>query len=361
MEISLCIDAFIEEITVWSKNSLFIYPMILSLLSALIFWLVFLYFPNEIRKRKIRPVIELDILNIRNSIFSIFDSIMMSSKNGPSFFQNEIRSGLLSRDDIWLGLQNKCLNESYLYDHKIHLQLLIIGDLIYKNSKHINYLIDKVFNFSQFVCSDEILLLEKIREELRKYDYGEQECRKNAEIKIKNRTYYPASPNLHYRINNFVALYDLFIELQNMVISKSNYIDRGAAIYNVQFLYGAEEYNKCKSRIKKYERLFPIDSGIFKNYSALCEFKLGNKERYYNDINSIYKDRPYKGSLSSSREFLNHLLDDNKAIEILSKYHSKEEIQQLAATVAQEKLQRENYIKSNMALSKYFHDKRLEA
>lgn len=356
MESLFCFD-IVDEIIAWSKGSVFIYPLTLSLLSALIFWLVFSYLPNERRKRKLRPVIDLDIINIRNKLFSIFDGIMRHSENNPSYFQEEIRSGLLSRDDIQLGLQNKCLNESYLYDKNVSHKLLSTGELLYRYSKQINYLIDKVFNFSHFVHADEILHLEKIREEIRKYDYGDKEITKSAETRVGSNIFYPVVPNLHYRIENFVNLYGLFVELQRMILSNSKYIDRGVVISNVQYYYGIGDYSRCKSYINKYEDMYPNDRGLFRNYAALCEFKRGNKEKYYAEINSIYKDRPYSGSLVSSRGFLDHLMGDNKAIEILSKYHSKEEIDKFIKIVNQEKLERDNFIKSNKLLSEYFSKK----
>jgi hypothetical protein len=100
----------VQEISNWSKNSIFIYPLILSLISALIFWITFSHIPNRNRRKKLRPVLELDVFQVYNSLFSLFDLIMRHSENSPSNYQNNIRGGLLTQTDIELGLQNKCLN-----------------------------------------------------------------------------------------------------------------------------------------------------------------------------------------------------------------------------------------------------------
>src|SRR3990167_8103048 len=190
------------DIDTWLKNSLFLYPLTLSLFSALIFWLVFSHAPNLIRRNKIRPLVEMDINSVRGELFSIFDCIMSHEEYSPSHFQSEIRSGHLSDHDIMLGLQNKCLNGHYLYNESINNRMLIVGEKIGRHANAIDRLVDKAFNFSQFVNADEIILLERIRENVRRYDFGDEEIKKSPATKIGDRVFRPVTPNISYRRKN---------------------------------------------------------------------------------------------------------------------------------------------------------------
>ena len=116
------IQLILSKLSDWSISSNFIYPVLLSLISALIFWITFSYYPEKKREKKIRPIVELDLLNIYKSLFSIFDTIMRHQENSPSDYQSVIRSGALSFNDIKLGIQNKCLNSNYLYDENVSPQ-----------------------------------------------------------------------------------------------------------------------------------------------------------------------------------------------------------------------------------------------
>ena len=138
----------------------------------MIFWITFSYIPNRNRRKKLRPVLELDVFQVYNSLFSLFDLIMRHRENSPSNYQNNIRGGLLTQTDIELGLQNKCLNESYLFDTNINKHLMVIGEEIFERSNNIDQLINKILNLSQYATAEEIILLEQIRQKIRKYDFG---------------------------------------------------------------------------------------------------------------------------------------------------------------------------------------------
>jgi hypothetical protein len=293
----------IQELNCWAKNSIFFYPLLLSIISALIFWLVFSYLPRNNRKRKLRPVIEVDLLYVYTSLFHIFDLIMMHHKNSPSYFQDKIRGNKLTKNNIKLGLQNKCLNENYLFDSNVNKYLIPIGEEIYENSNKIDLLISKIFNFSQYVSSKEILLLEQIREELKRYDYDEDIASKNAEFIIGGQKLYPLVSIIYYRVDNFFKLYELFTTLQNIVLTKNKFYNRDCILYKIQFYYYSFQFSKCKKIIKLYKKKFPSDNSLYQNYLALCEYHIGNKDMAYNLLNSIYKDQ-VAGSLISSRDFL---------------------------------------------------------
>lgn len=347
----------ITDIAVWAKDSIFLYPLVHSLFSALIFWLVFSFVPNYRRHNKIRPLVELDIINVRSELFALFDCLMRDRKFSPSSFQSVIRSGLLSTEEIELGLQNKCLNEHYLYDADFNSKLLVVGRDIFRHSDAIDRLVDKVLNFSQFVNPDEIILLEKIRENVRRYDFGEKAVEKNPATNIGGSLYRPVVPNISYRKNNFSELYSLYLELQKLIIKHFRYMDRNTAIHNVQYLFGAGKYEECIAYARRYLKFVPNDKMLIWNYIAICLYKIGAKEAAYRELYYIYKDRPYNGSLVSSRYFLEHFINDTKAVEILLKTHSMNELEQLRSLLEQERSQQDGFLQQNRLLFDYFESK----
>ena len=342
---------------IWAKNSIFYYQFFLSIVSAIIFWLVFSYFPEQKKYKSLRPIVELDIYQIYNSLFHFFDLIMSHKNPSPSFFQEKIRGGRLSRSDIKLGLQNKCLNESYLFDPKISDQLMPIGEKIFDSSKKIEQLIDKIFSFNQFSSPQELLLLEKIRQELKKYDYSEQQVKNNAVTIMGSQQLYPSVPVIYYREENFYNLYELFVELQDIVLNKNKYFDRDVFILKIQYLYYSSKYKQCLNHIERHRRLFPDEMNFCQNYYALCEYALGNKNKFYEIIEDLYKDRPHNGGLVYSRSFLKDFIEDEKLINILKKYHTDEEYKYFKATVEKEKEYFDLFVNTNKSLSKYYVEK----
>ncbi|AWY01205.1 hypothetical protein A8139_15475 [Marinomonas primoryensis] len=111
---------WLTSLDAWAEQSNILLPILLpillSVVAAIVFWLVFSYLPERKRRKKLRPIVELALFDAYKKLFSLFDLVMRHSSHSPSFFQSKIRAGNLSEEDIQLGLQNKCLNESYLYD-----------------------------------------------------------------------------------------------------------------------------------------------------------------------------------------------------------------------------------------------------
>lgn len=341
----------------WAKNSIFYYQFFLSIVSAVIFWLVFSYFPEQKKYKSLRPIVELDMYQIYSSLFYLFDLIMSNKYPCPSFYQEKIRGGRLSQSDIKLGLQNKCLNESYLFDPKINTLLMPIGDQIFESSKKIEELIDKIFGFNQFSSPQELLLLEKIRQELKKYDFGEQEVKRNAVSIMGTQQLYPSVPVIYYREENFHSLYELFVELQDIVLNKNKYFDRDIFILKIQYLFYSCQYKQCLKHIERHRNIFPNEMSFYQNYFALCEYALGNKSKFYEIVENLYKDRPHNGGLVYSRNFLKDFIEDEKLVNILKKYHTDEEYEYFKATVEKEKEYFVLFVNTNKSLSKYYMDK----
>ncbi len=202
----------------WAKNSNVLLPILLSIIAAIIFWIIFSYLPDKKRRTKLRPIVELALFEVYTQLFSLFDLAMRDASNSPSFYQPEIRGGRLSQEKIALGLQNKCINHSYLYDPNLQGKLLVVGEELLNLSTEIEELANKVLSFHTFASAEELILLEKIREKLRVYNFNERHVNKSCESIINGVIYRPVNPSISYCSQNFFEIYQLFLNLQLLVL-----------------------------------------------------------------------------------------------------------------------------------------------
>lgn len=346
-----------ENFDDWAKESNVLLPILLSIVAAIIFWLVFSYFPERKRRKKLRPIVELALFDTYKQLFSLFDLIMRHTGNSPSFYQSEIRAGKLSEDDIALGLQNKCLNESYLYNPNVNDALLVVGEEILDRALALDELANKVLNFHTYATAEELVLLEQIREKIRVYHFGERHINKNCGTIINGQLLRPVDPSISYRRGNFYEIYQLFCKLQILVLDHRP-LDRDRFIYKIQSLYYSGQYRLCAKLVQSKEKRFEKDSTLYRNYWALSERGKGRTKAFYRIIEDIYKSRPYGGSLVSSRSTFKELLGDNKLMEILAQFHSSDEISAMRQSVQQDKVHKETFENANQALQKYFMEKR---
>lgn len=351
------IGTFCRNLAKWADASIFVYPLVLSLISALIFWLVFSYWPEHKRRKKLRPIVELCLFECYQCLFSLFDLLMKYQCNSPSFYQNAIRGGTLSDEEIRLGLQNKCLNESYLYDSNVKNQLLIIGDDIYRRSKQIEGYTDKIIGYSAYASAKELILVENIVHELKRYDFGEHNVSKQAATVIGGQTRFPSVPAIYYRSKNFSDLYKQYCSLQELLFGRFGELNRNFVLNKVQYLYYSGQYAKCKRFCGKRRNLSASDARFLQCYSALCERSLGKFSKFYKLLEKLFGARPFEGGLVYSRSWLSSLVNDKKALELLAKFHAKTEIDELLRVVANEEEQKKQFIDQNRKLSVYFSKK----
>jgi hypothetical protein len=189
-----------NDINRTSIYSDWIQPIILSIIAAIIFWYFFSYRPEERRTRQIRKKVDINLFQIYNDLFAIFNMLLRPNSYSPSFEQQKIRSGNLKEEDIFLGLQDKCLNETYCYDKNIVQALKPIGKELHKIYSSIENKIDSIFHFSSCLTPDEILLLEKIRTILNVY--GLDNYDRNAVSVVAGQTLYPVNPSISYMTKN---------------------------------------------------------------------------------------------------------------------------------------------------------------
>ena len=346
-----------ENVDAWAKESNVLLPILLSIVAAVIFWLVFSYIPERKRRNKLRPIVELALFDTYKQLFSLFDLIMRHAGNSPSFYQSEIRAGKLTEDDIALGLQNKCLNESYLYDPNVKKALLVVGEEILDRTLALDELANKVLSFHTYATAEELVLLEQIREKIRVYHFGERHVNKNCGTIINGQVLRPVDPSISYRHGNFYEIYQLFCKLQILVLDHRP-LDRDRFIYKMQSLYYSGQYRLCAKLVQSEGKRFEKDSTLYRNYWALSERGKGRLKEFYKIIEETYKSRPYGGALVSSRSTFKDLLGDNKLMEILAQFHSSEEISAMRQSVQQDKVHKETFENANQALQKYYMEKR---
>lgn len=345
--------AIYSHLDTWTATSTVVFPLLLSLASALVFWLAFSYIPERARRNKLRPVVDHALADAYSLLFSMFDLILGHSKHQPSFYQPDIRSGHLPEEAILLGLRNKCLNESYKYDPVIRDSLLVIGHDLLDKSLALDALASKILGFHTYATAQEILLLEQIRTKIREYDFNAKRVGASCETLIGGLSYRPIDPSLAYRHRNFCELYGLFCTLQ-CVVARTTPKTRDQLIFVLQALYYSGQYKSVRRLVWSAGKWLNGDMTLCNIYLALSERGLGHVQRFYSMIAMIYRSRPYGGSLVASRSLLKDIMDDNELVTILSQSHSAEEVEALMLAVHHERHAKLAFEHANRQLGEYY-------
>ena len=333
-------------------NSKVLFPLLRSLISAYIFWMVFSYYPTYKKKKKLRPIIEYDIYSINYGLFQIFETVFRHQDFSVSYYQSQIRSGKLKEEDFNIALQNKCLNKTYLYPKEVASSYLVIGESLVEQYKKIEELIDKVMNLNEYASSDELILLEQVRKLLKTYSLNEKDVNKSAINIINGQALSPVVSNLGYMRKNMYELYLLYQELQKMIFIDSSYMNRNILINKVQFLYYSGKFKNCKKVIKKGRGKYENTISLFDFYELLCDFKLGKID--YKKVEKVLGKRYYNGSLVSSRSFIKVLKDDPIIFKLIKKYYSEKEVKDCFDTIEKEDKQKDLFLMQNIEISKFF-------
>jgi hypothetical protein len=337
----------------WKINrSKYLLAVVSFLVGSFVTFIIYQYLPDYYRTKSIRPKVEADMYAVYTELFSIFDLIMKSHDRSPSAFQTEIRSGKLTKKDISHGLQNKCANESWLYDKNISKALMIIGDKIDKSTQSIDEHINSMFVFNSYLSSEEVLLFENIRNELRRYGYSSEMSASLATFRIGGKIFRPLNTSLSYRTNNFTALYELFIKLQSTVF-KNSYMNRDLFLYKVLYYFHSEQYDECRSQILKHSEKFKDDALFCTFFKLICEYKL-YRETALPLMNEFFKQKPY---LISYRGLLKFIKDDYAVRNILSIYYTNDDLARLDQILQEEELSKKQFIENAKWLENYYKQK----
>lgn len=329
----------------------FINPVLLSVIAGIIFWLIFSLLPERKRMKKIRPKLDLDMYNVYMNLFFLLDLVMRPNCHSPSDFQQKIKGNKLTKEDLELGLQDKCMNETYLYDSNVSKALIVTGKSMFDRAAEIDLNIEHLYSFSNYLTADEIILLERIRKKLQVYDL--HDFNRSAVSVIGGVELKPVNPSLSYMAQNIYELYLLYIQLQKLVFN-NHYSDRDIFISKVQYYFYTEQFAKCKKKSAEEILKYPKDKHFLEFYSFMSEFKLGKSESAYSMLENLLKEKPH---LVSNRSFLSDFLVDKKVSSLLERFYSEKEISELKEVLKRENMKEKIYVERAQKLKKYYTDK----
>jgi hypothetical protein len=322
-------------------------PIAFSIIAAIIFWFIFNFIPDRKRYLKVRPKVEYNMYSIYKKLFNYIDLTLKHSIYSPSMFQDKIRGELLKKEDFILGLQNKCLNDSYLFDENSS-SFIVIGDSLLNEATKISDEIDKLFNFNNYLCADEILLLEKIRTKLFTYEY-----KGVSQNKIGDKIYTCINPNVAYMADNIFELYKLFIQLQNIIFS-NKYTERDIFLNLVQYYYYSCNYKQCQKQVQMNLEKYQDCKGILQCYDFLCDYMLNRKDEFYKKIENLFKA---KIDLVSNRNFLKPIIKDDRVQELLKQYFTENDLERVSTVIDEEENMKTIYNNQALALKEYYRMK----
>jgi hypothetical protein len=131
------------------------------IIAAIIFWFFFNYYPRQRKYKKLRPKVEFDIYQMHWGLSFYFFYIFKISPWRDVAQQHKIVAGCLTKEEIELWLQDKCLNDTYKYDENKE-KLISIGSDLERIALEYSKRQKDVLNFVDYLSAEEILLLQKI-------------------------------------------------------------------------------------------------------------------------------------------------------------------------------------------------------
>jgi len=321
----------------------------LSLLAAWIFHYVFITLPLNKKRNKLRPIIETDINSIYFNLTITFDLIFRHQERSPSYYQYTMKGGQLIKKDFHIALQNKVTNNNFLLDKNSFPYMMTIGDKLENHLNKINALLQHTISLYDYCSVDEILLLNKLRQQIEKIQLDKTPLF----INYENNKVLPIPYSLESQTNNFYQLYLLYIELITTIIYTHQLPEKSNFQNKIVCFYFSKNYKMCKRTIQDYKRNYPNMDSIFLDlYLAKCELKLNNNQKFKKLISNVLKEKP---ELIGHRYICKEILNLDIVKDLLKKYYSDEEIKKLKETLDQEEVKKDNFENQNKNLYKYFH------
>lgn len=342
-----------------------IYPIAMSITTSIIasfaFFLIVYYFPEKKRKSKLRQKTDYEFNAIKNKLSSLFDGIMRRSLHSNSDYQSIINSGKLTLDDLKIGLQNKCINESYkefkLYN-EISPYLVSIYEPLETTKSTVNELINRLLILSQYLSTYEILFLEKIRAHLTT-QYPFNNLKRLPDTKIGIVTYYDMNTTLYNSAGAFFELYKLYVELKYHVYFKNSYSDWGVDISRIGYLYHSKQYRLARKYISKAKKEHAKFINLLDMYLFQTLYKEGNNKNAYKLLIDIL-NRKDRLQLVYQRTSLKDFVEDKQVERICIENCSQKEYDEMLKVIKSEKQNHLKFIETSMYLKSFFETKKNE-
>lgn len=314
-------------------------PIGLSIFSGFVFWALFQLIPLHIRKSKLRPKIEDDLLYINNTIGHLIDLAMKHAESTTSMFGKEITNYELTLDDLHMGLMNKSLNKSYLVD--VFSDNIVIGELIYKQTKTINTKIDRIFYFNDQLSADEILVLEKIHQALYKYHFSDFN-RPYVDTRDGGR-FVPADPSLSYLRYFFFEICQLKKELEKILIS-SRAKNKSILFIKLSYLKNNNQFKKAIKILEKEIKNTNDDSTHLRWILFSILYLADRKNSFV-----LLKELLSSSNIISYRSYLRDCFEDSKVSEFIKLNTNPEEYEKFIQNEELEESIKQSIIKRNTA------------
>jgi len=335
----------------------FLSSVFFSLVAAIVFWPVFNAIPNYIRRRKIRPKVEFDVYEFYRKLFQFIEVPLRYNMHTSSPLQKEIFSGKISKECFEIWLQDKCLNESYLYD-EMKERYQCIGDRLEEISLDVCGKVKDIYTFTTFLTAKEILLFKRITTNLRKHSYVG-----NSGSLIGGNVYKPLKPNITHMAANFNDIYTMFLELQKLVFNYK-YIDfsiawdESAAHFHkwddLNCSYYRGEYKKCLRRFRFAELRNKFPEHLW-SVKFRCLYKVGKKVKALNylEVNLLVNHL----QLISLRNSFDNLYQNGDVKRILIKARGEKEYSDMVECLKNESAIYDSMIEQARMIKRHYETK----
>lgn len=319
-----------------------IIAIITSLISSVVFWIVFNAIPSIYKFFRIRPRVEEDINEIKIYLLFFIQSPFLISTHSASLYQSDIVDKKINLEDYENALYGKCLSEedrSKEFEHR----LLPIGEKLSKEVHKLDKLLDRIQRVPYYMTTKELLLLKEIGSKIHTYDYKEEK------LVVDGVMFKTVNPSISYMYNNFFELYGLYHELQR--ICDSYLFLRRTEIDRYRIAKGYMD-RKCwvAYRIKR--------AFLNKKYKSLIDSRYYYKHNNTNMVKAKIKEylQLENTRLVTARRFLDFIILDEDYRGLLTSTRGVEEVQECINCLNSEKRSRECFEKRNLENKKIIHE-----
>ena len=335
--------------------------IITSFIASFLFFAFFQYIPEKGKYGRIRPRIEVELMEISDALFFYLETPLRHSQHFASLFQKRIKYGTLTKDDFEICLYNKCLNETYLFDESAG-KMEIVGPRLQKQANEISKKIQQVLMNQQYLSASEILIIEDINRLLFVYEYEG-----NAVDKIGKLTVRPINPSISYMSENFSKLLSLYRELRQLMFKYKhikNEKRQGKQKFfslqwdNISDRINQQDYKEAERLIRKLsnEEWSDFQNSILKFLLLQVYIETERIQEAKEILTELLND-PKRDRLVYSRGSLECIRDKAELMDVCTSLCTEDEIIEWNRSVDQEKKMLESFIAQNTELKQYYAEK----
>lgn len=219
--------------------------IVTSLIASFVFWLVCNKIPDWRERKKMKPLIDFDLYNIYMKLGHFVEMPFIHVKHSPAYNQQQIFNGEVTKEDFELFLATKCETEEHKKIDEVAKNLIPIGHELTEMSQEIIEMIQKIYVFNKYLTAEQIMLCRMIADKITTYSYEDE-----AHFMVNGRLMVPLDPTMKSMGKMFFELYQLYLQLQNYLVSQRAYDNEFGDFYQqlykrkVGLLYSQKCYKK---------------------------------------------------------------------------------------------------------------------